>query len=362
MVKVENKKYVAEIGKKSSPDYVTFWGKIKGDIYKQTDLIELLNKIKTGFNSTIDGIKAKLHQLSTINDGKDTYQINKLEVEKDSEGDLQNLVINTTNNISVTLPIRDSETLVDKEDFESTVDEINERITEVENSIPTSTSQLVNDGDGESSFATQSYLEEYVNNAISSEIPTKTSDLINDGDGTSQFATQEYVSENGGKIDVIKVNGVVQPIVDKTVNITIPKSQGGSSDCVLIYGNVFVETSEGDHVEYHWDPVDSENDNLFYYILEHVQPGWSGTNYIYNNLSSLDIQLNLTYFLTSSEEEGRIYEMQTLRGFIEELTDNYCIIRINDYYRLYIGNNGDIIDNHSHEYEAPAEVPASIDI
>lgn len=48
------------------------------------------------------------------------------------------------------------------------------------------------------------------------------STLTNNGDGTSAFATQQYVAENGGKIDIIKVNHVIQPIVNKTVELTVP--------------------------------------------------------------------------------------------------------------------------------------------
>lgn len=57
------------------------------------------------------------------------------------------------------------------------------------------------------------------------DIPTKTSDLTNDGEnGLSPYATEAYVDAHGGKIDKIKVNGVVQPInpVDKSVDITVP--------------------------------------------------------------------------------------------------------------------------------------------
>ena len=57
------------------------------------------------------------------------------------------------------------------------------------------------------------------------EIPTTTSELTNDGDGTdsySPFATQAYVGANGGKIDVIKVNGTAQTITNKTVDIAVP--------------------------------------------------------------------------------------------------------------------------------------------
>lgn len=59
------------------------------------------------------------------------------------------------------------------------------------------------------------------NKNVDLTIPTKTSDLTNDGDGDSAFATEEYVDENGGKIDVIKVNDVALPITSKSVNIDL---------------------------------------------------------------------------------------------------------------------------------------------
>lgn len=57
--------------------------------------------------------------------------------------------------------------------------------------------------------------------ADADDIPTATSDLTNDGDGTSPFATEAYVGTEGGKIDVIQVNGVTQPIVNKTVDLDV---------------------------------------------------------------------------------------------------------------------------------------------
>ena len=60
--------------------------------------------------------------------------------------------------------------------------------------------------------------------ALAADVPTAASDLTNDGDGTSPFATQAYVSENGGKIQKIKVNHTEQTIdtSDKSVDITVP--------------------------------------------------------------------------------------------------------------------------------------------
>lgn len=60
------------------------------------------------------------------------------------------------------------------------------------------------------------------NKAVDVTVPTATNDLTNDGDGESPFATQDYVDEYGGKIDVIQVNGTPQTITSKTVNITVP--------------------------------------------------------------------------------------------------------------------------------------------
>lgn len=60
------------------------------------------------------------------------------------------------------------------------------------------------------------------NKEIDIPVPTKTSDLTNDGNGTSNFATEAYVAANGGKIDTISVNNTAQTITNKNVNITVP--------------------------------------------------------------------------------------------------------------------------------------------
>lgn len=61
-------------------------------------------------------------------------------------------------------------------------------------------------------------------------IPTATSDLTNDGDGQSPFATEAYVGQNGGKIDKIYLNTVEQTITDKKVYLTVDKSTVGLSN------------------------------------------------------------------------------------------------------------------------------------
>ena len=106
--------------------------------------------------------------------------------------------------------------------------------------VPTATSDLTNDGDGQSNFATEAYVQTnggkidkiqvngsdqtITNKTVNITVPTKVSDLQNDGDGSqgSEFATKSYVDQNGGKIDVIKVNGTTQTITNKEVDLTVP--------------------------------------------------------------------------------------------------------------------------------------------
>lgn len=71
-------------------------------------------------------------------------------------------------------------------------------------------------------FALDSDLDALAAQVEAIDVPTATSELTNDGDGESPFATEDYVDQNGGKIDVIKVNGTAQTITDKAVDIAVP--------------------------------------------------------------------------------------------------------------------------------------------
>ena len=67
--------------------------------------------------------------------------------------------------------------------------------------------------------------------ALAEDIPTdaeiealadgRISDSISSA-STSSIASKQYVTDNGGKIDTIKVNGTAQTIVNKAVDITVP--------------------------------------------------------------------------------------------------------------------------------------------
>lgn len=67
--------------------------------------------------------------------------------------------------------------------------------------------------------------------ALAADVPTdaeiealadgRISDSISSS-STSSIASKQYVTDNGGKIDTIKVNGTTQTIVNKAVDITVP--------------------------------------------------------------------------------------------------------------------------------------------
>lgn len=127
--------------------------------------------------------------------------------------------------------------------------------------VPTKTSDLTNDGDGTTPFATTavattsanglmsstdktkldgveagaeentietikvngSALTPDANKAVDVTVPTSLTDLANDGStSATKYATEAYVDTNGGKIDVIKVNGTTQTITNKEVDLTVP--------------------------------------------------------------------------------------------------------------------------------------------
>lgn len=96
--------------------------------------------------------------------------------------------------------------------------------------------------------------------AVDVTVPTVTSDLTNDGDGESPFATQAYVGENGGKIDVIKVNGTAQTITAKAVDITVPTktsdltNDSGYQTASDVSGSISTALANGD------DPYQTESD------------------------------------------------------------------------------------------------------
>ena len=98
------------------------------------------------------------------------------------------------------------------------------------------------------------------NKAVDVTVPTKTSDLTNDGDGQSNFATEAYVAQEGGKIDVIKVNSVTQVITNKTVDITVPTATSDLTNDSDFQTGTDVDSAISDALANSGDPYMVESD------------------------------------------------------------------------------------------------------
>lgn len=98
------------------------------------------------------------------------------------------------------------------------------------------------------------------NKTVNVTVPVAVSELTNDGDGESPFATEEYVDTNGGKIDKIKVNNVEQTITNKTVNITVPENVGDLTDDVGIQTASDVTSAISTALANGNDPYQTESD------------------------------------------------------------------------------------------------------
>ena len=153
---------------------------------------------------------------------------------------------------------------------------------------------------------------------------TKTSELTNDGDGISPFATEKFVSENGGKIDSISVNGVEQTITNKNVNIIVPTD--------------YVKPSE----------LNAKQDQLTDAQLQAVNSGATSTNIaqITTNTSNItDLQNNKASveFVNSSIATNTA----TFRGTYSDVEDLPTTgVDINDYaFVITIDANGNTAYN-----------------
>lgn len=95
------------------------------------------------------------------------------------------------------------------------------RIADVEGDIPDVSDFVTKDVDNLTYYTNTTTLNrDFAKKSELPTVPEKTSDLLNDGDGTSSFATESYVATNGGKIDKIVFNGTEQTITNKTVSMS----------------------------------------------------------------------------------------------------------------------------------------------
>lgn len=99
-----------------------------------------------------------------------------------------------------------------------------------------------------------------VNKAVDVTVPTSTSDLTNDGDGNSNFATESYVQQNGGKIDIIKVNGTTQTITNKAVDISVPTKTSDITNDSNFQTNTQVDSAISTALANNGDPYQTQSE------------------------------------------------------------------------------------------------------
>lgn len=162
----------------------------------------------------------------------------------------------------------------------------------------------------------------------------RTSELINDGDGESPFATEDYVEQNGGKIDKIQKNGTDLPINNKVVNITVPTQ---ASD---IGAQPIIDTSH----KLSADLVDDTNTtNKF--VTASDKETWNNKQDAIEDLSTIREGAEAGATAVQSSDLGALASKDTV-DYATEVTNKPTIPTVNNGI-LTIQKNGTSIDTFS---------------
>lgn len=151
------------------------------------------------------------------------------------------------------------------------------------------------------------------NKNVDISVPTATSELTNDGDGTSNFATETYVQQNGGKIDVINVNSSPLPITNKAVNIDL-SGYAETSDLPTKTSDL---TNDSDYQTSTQVQalIDSELAGItgidFQVVTELPATGVKGTIYLLHNPTSATNVYDEYIWLTPAGQEARWEQIGT---------------------------------------------------
>lgn len=182
----------------------------------------------------------------------------------------------------------------------------------VDVTVPTKTSDLTNDshfvvdatGENAKIYSTSATAIEMINpsgdalsfnsnNSNNSVAMTMTIDATTQI--VNNLATTDYVDANGGKIDVIKVNGTAQTITNKEVDLAVAElSLYSDTGPGPIYNNALIETGEGESIRFSQKP----NDTIVKISAVHN----GGVNFISGGLATNTYVTNtLANYYTKSE-------------------------------------------------------------
>jgi len=222
MVKLKDTKLTADIDDQTE-EYVTFWGKIKGNITKQEDLMDLINSAKVSLSSSIESLrtwfKKELKNLKTSdleNDGDGTQLPDGTAnpfVTKDVTDALDNKIDSIEDDVmdsiydSLVTDVTDNVTNNIADDITDTV------VTMANEAVDNATKDIVDD------------ITVAVKEDVESLIPVDVSDLVNDAGYVTltDIDNNHYVKESD--LSSVATTGSYNDLTDKPV---IPAAQVNS--------------------------------------------------------------------------------------------------------------------------------------
>lgn len=222
MVKVKDTKLTADIDDQAT-EYVTFWGKIKGNIQKQEDLIDLINNVKGALTSSIESLKSNFK--------KEIKDLKTSDLENDGNGDKVEGEVNPF----VTKDVTDSlDNKIDsvKDDI---IDDIYEPLLEevtsdvLSNILDEDLTNTINEKVNEAvDVATKDVVDDITVAAkedVESLIPVDVSELVNDAGYVTltDLDNNHYVKESD--LSSVATTGSYNDLTDKPV---IPAAQVNS--------------------------------------------------------------------------------------------------------------------------------------
>lgn len=222
MVKLKDTKLTADIDDQTE-EYVTFWGKIKGNITKQEDLMDLINSAKVSLSSSIESLRTWFK--------KELKNLKTSDLENDGDG---TQLPDGTANPFVTKDVTDSlDSKIDSiEDdimdsiYDSLVTDVTDNVTN--NIADDITDTVVTVANEAVDAATKDIVDDItvaVKEDVESLIPVDVSDLVNDAGYVTltDLDNNHYVKESD--LSSVATTGSYNDLTDKPV---IPAAQVNS--------------------------------------------------------------------------------------------------------------------------------------
>lgn len=214
MVKLKDTKLTADIDDQTE-EYVTFWGKIKGNITKQEDLMDLINSAKVSLSSSIESLRTWFK--------KELKNLKTSDLENDGNGDqLPDGTVNPFITKDVTDALDSKIDSIEDDIMDSIYDSLVTDVTDnVTNNIADDiTDTVVTVANEAVDAATKDIVDDItvaVKEDVESLIPVDVSDLVNDAGYVTltDLDNNHYVKESD--LSSVATTGSYNDLTDKPV-------------------------------------------------------------------------------------------------------------------------------------------------